>query len=267
MNFVVAFKGEAQPLIDFYQLAKVEDSPYPLFRNDQHSLIISGLGRDRAVSATTALHQVTNKPNLGWINLGIAGHGSIEIGEALIAGKITDDSSDESFYPPQIFEHSFAVSCLQTCSKPCSNYQPDLGYDMEAHAFYRIACQFSIRELVQVIKIVSDNPDHDLNQVNPKEVSAMIETCLKEIDALVNQIDTASLSMKSDDDLSEIIQKIQCVHSFSVTHRHQLNDLLRQAKSLEVDLDEIEEIIARASNARDAMQKVTHFLKPKRILG
>jgi hypothetical protein len=266
MNFVVAFKGEAQPLIDFYQLPKVGDSPYPLFRNDQHSLVISGLGRDKAVSATTVLHQVTNKANLGWMNLGISGHGSLGFGEAFIAGKVIDDSSEESFYPPQIFEHSFAVSCLQTCSKPCSNYQPNLGYDMEAHAFYRTACQFSIRELVQVIKIVSDNPDHDLNQVNPKEVPAMMETRLKEIDTLVKQIDTASLSMKSDDELSEIIQKIQSVHSFSVTHVHQLHDLLRQAKSLGVDLGEIEEIIAKASNARDAMQKVTHFLEPKRIL-
>ena len=267
MNFVVAFKGEAQPLIDFYQLEKLENTPYPLFQNDQHCLIISGLGRDRAISATTALHQVTNKPNLGWMNLGVAGHGSLKIGEAFIASKITDDSKDECFYPPQIFEHSFAVSGLQTCFKPCSNYQQDLGYDMEAHGFYRTACQFSIRELVQVIKIVSDNPDHDLNQVNPKEVSAMIETCLKEIDALVNQIDTASLSMKSDDELREIIQKIQSVHSFSVTHTHQLHDLLRQAKSLGVNLAELEEIIAKASNARDAMQKVTHFLQPKRILG
>ena len=267
MNFVVAFKGEAQPLTDFYQLAKVNDFPYPLFRNDQHSLIISGLGRDRAVSATTALHQVTNKPNLGWINLGIAGHGSIEIGEALIAGKITDDSSIESFYPPQIFEHSFAVSGLQTCSRPCSNYQPDLGYDMEAHAFYRTACQFSIRELVQVIKLVSDNPDHDLNQVNPKEVPAMIERHVEAIDHLVTQTDTASIAMQSNAEVSEIIQKIQSVHSFSVTHTHQLNDLLRQAKSLGVDFGEIEEIIAKASNARDAMQKVTHFLEPKRILG
>jgi hypothetical protein len=267
MNFVVAFKGEAQPLIDFYQLEKVGDSPYPLFRNDQHSLIISGLGRDRATSATTALHQVTKKDNLGWMNLGIAGHGSIEIGEAFIAGKITDDSKDECFYPPQIFEHSFAVSCLQTCSKPCSNYQPDLGYDMEAHAFYRTACQFSIRELVQVIKIVSDNPDHDLNQVNPKEVPGMIEKCLKEIDTLVKQIDATSFAMKSDNELVEGYQRAQSIHSFSVTHTHQLHDLLRQAKSLGVDLGEIEEIIAKASNARDAMQKVTHFLEPKRILG
>ena len=267
MNFVVAFQGEAQPLIDFYQLEKVEDAPYPLFRNDQHCLIISGLGKNRAISATTALYQVTNKPNLGWMNLGIAGHGSLEVGKVFIAGKVIDESSDESFYPPQIFEHSFAVSCLQTYSKPCSNYQPDLGYDMEAHAFYRTACKFTIRELIQVIKIVSDNPDHDLNQVNPKEVPAMIETRLKEIDALVNQVDTASLSMNSDDEVSEIIQRIQSVHSFSVTHTHQLNDLFRQAKSLGVNLAELEEIIAKASNARDAMQKATHFLEHKRILG
>ena len=267
MDFVVAFQGEAQPLIDFYQLEKVEDAPYPLFRNDQHFLIISGLGRDRAVSATTALHQITNKPNLGWMNLGIAGHGSLKIGEAFIAGKITDDSSDESFYPPQIFEHSFAVSCLQTCSKPCSNYQPDLGYDMEAHAFYRTACKFTIRELVQVIKIVSDNPDHDLNQVNPKKVPAMIEENLKAIDLLVTQIDTASFTMQSDKEVGEVCQRVQALHSFSVTQVHQLRELLRQAKSIGVDLVEIEEIISRASNARDAMQKATHFLEPKRILG
>jgi len=95
----------------------------------------------------------------------------------------------------------------------------------------------------------------------------MVETRLKEIDALVNQIDTASFAMRSDNELVEICQRAQSMHSFSVTHTHQLHELLRQAKSLEVDLDEIEEIIARASNARDAMQKVTHFLKPIRILG
>lgn len=267
MNFVVAFKGEAQPLIHFHQLKKVEDAPYPLFRNDQHSLIISGLGRDRVISATTALHQETNKPNLGWMNLGIAGHGGLGFGEAFIAGKVIDESSEEAFYPPQIFEHSFGVSCLQTCSHPSTQYQPNLGFDMEAHAFYRTTCQFSIRELVQVIKIVSDNPDHDLNQFNTKGVPAMIERHLKEIDALVKQIDTASFAMRSDNELVEVCQRAQSMHSFSVTQRHQLHDLLRQAKSIGVDLVEIEEIIAGASNARDATQKVAHFLDPKRILG
>ena len=267
MNFVVAFKGEAQPLIDFYQLEKVENSPYPLFRNDQHCLIISGLGRDRAISATTALHLVTNKPNLGWMNLGIAGHGGLEVGEVFIAGKIIDESSDESFYPPQIFEHSFAVSCLQNCSKPCSIYQPNLGYDMESHGFYKTASQYSIRELVQVIKIVSDNPDHDLNQVNPKKVPAIIEGNLKAIDLLVTQIDTASFTMQSDKEVGEVCQRVQALHSFSVTRVHQLRDLLRQAKSLGVNLAEVEKIIAGTSNANDAMQKVTHLLEPKRILG
>ena len=95
----------------------------------------------------------------------------------------------------------------------------------------------------------------------------MIEKCLKEIDTLVKQIDTTSFAIRSDNELVEGYQRAQSIHSFSVTHRHQLHDLLRQAKSLGVDLGEIEEIIARASNARDAMQKVTHFLEPKRILG
>jgi len=114
MNFVVAFKGEAQPLIDFYQLEKVEDAPYPLFRNDQHCLIISGLGRDSATSATSALHLVTNKPNLGWMNLGVAGHGSLEVGEALSLAK----SSMKAVMNPFIL-HKFLNTRLQSvCYKP-----------------------------------------------------------------------------------------------------------------------------------------------------
>lgn len=267
MNFVVAFKGEALPLIDFYRMEKRVHSAHSVFQNEHHKLILSGPGRKNAISATETLFQMNDLKNQGWINVGVAGHGSLAVGESFLCGKVLDDSSAECFYPPQIFEHSFGVSSLTTCSKPSSNYQIDMGFDMEAHAFYKTASKFSIRELVQVIKIVSDNPDYDLNQVNPKGVPAMIERHLEEIDVLVKQIDTASLTMQSDDEVDKICEKIKSMHSFSVTHRHQLHDLLRQAKNLGVDLDEIEGIISKASIARDAMKEVTHFLEPKRILG
>jgi adenosylhomocysteine nucleosidase len=259
MNFLVAFTAEARPVIDFYRLTKIEHSPCPIFRNDQHFLIICGMGREKSISATKTLNQVTKETNLGWINLGIAGHGSLKIGKAYIAGKVIDDRSEESFYPPQIF--------VQTCSHPSTQYQPNLGFDMEAHAFYKTASKFSIRELVQVIKIVSDNPDHNLNKFNIKAASAMIERHLEEIDALVKQIDTASLAMQSNDELGEIIKRVQSIHSFSVTRTHQLHDQLRNGKSLGVDLSEIEELIASASDASDAIRKVTHILESKRILG
>jgi adenosylhomocysteine nucleosidase len=266
MNFVVAFKGEAQPIIHFYQLEKVEHSPYPIFCNDQHSLILSGLGRDHAVSATTALHQVTKKDNLGWMNLGIAGHGNLTLGEAFLSGKIVDDISDKSFYPPQIYQHSLKISTLQTCSQPSSNYDQDLGFDMEAHAFYKTASKFSIRELVQVIKIVSDNPTHKHDQINPSEVPEMIYGHLKGIDALVKQIDEASTTMQPDLELDQICKRLEGMHSFSVTRVHQLHDLLRHAKAMGLKLSQIEELIISATDAGDAIKKAAHFVEPHRTL-
>ncbi len=266
MNFVVAFKGEAQPIIDFYRLKKVEDSPCPIFRNDHHSLIMSGLGREKAVSATQVLNQITRKANQGWINIGIAGHGSLEIGEAFVGGKIIDDSNNECFYPPQVFEHSFEVSSIITCTKPSSNYQTNLGFDMEAHAFYKTACQFSSRELVQVIKIVSDNPAHSHDQIKPNEVPVMIDSHLQKIDALVKQIDEASTTMQPDLELDQLCEKLKGMHSFSVTRAHQLHDLLRHAKAIGLKLSQIEELIISATDARDAIKKAAHFVEPHRTL-
>ena len=99
MNFVVAYLGEAQPVIDYYGLKKVDHASIPLFQNDQHSLVLSGLGKNSATSATENLSRSTNNPNGGWINLGIAGHGSLAKGDLFIAGKILDDHAKRPFTP------------------------------------------------------------------------------------------------------------------------------------------------------------------------
>ena len=43
MNFVVALKAEATPLVDFFELVKENAaSPFPIFANDRHRLVLSG---------------------------------------------------------------------------------------------------------------------------------------------------------------------------------------------------------------------------------
>jgi len=264
MNFVVAFKGEAHPLIDFYQMEKRVHSTHSVFQNEHHTLILSGPGRKNAISATETLFQMEDLKNQGWINLGIAGHGSLAIGEAFLSGKVMDDSSAECFYPPQIFEHSFGVSSLTTCSKPSSNYEMDMGFDMEAHAFYKTASQFSIRELVQVIKIVSDNPIHGLEKVKTKDVTKWMNQHMEELDELVAQIDAASATLQPDLELETLFSKLQQMHSFSATRRYQLHNLLLHAKATGVKMSKIEELFASANEAKDAMKKANQFLEPYR---
>ena len=267
MNFIVAFLAEAQPVIDFYRLVKTDVSPGSMFKNDQHCLLISGLGKDRAASATKLLGQSKVRKYEGWLNLGIAGHGSLAKGDAFIAGKIVDDKSEEVFYPPQICQSSLPVSSLCTSSSPVTQYEPEMGYDMEAHSFFREASKFSFRELVQVVKIVSDTPSQSIEKILPQEATEMISLHMRDVDELVCQIDQMAMELQPDEQIEEISKEILTIHHFSVTRSHQLHELLRHAKMLGVDLDEIKNLVSFSPNAKEALEKIRIQIEPYRKLG
>jgi len=267
MNFVVAFLAEAQPVIDFYRLVKTDLSPGSMFQNDQHCLLISGLGKDRAASATKLLGQSKAGKNEGWLNLGIAGHGSLAKGDAFLAGKIIDDKSEEVFYPPQICQSSLPVSSLCTSSSPVTQYEPEMGYDMEAHSFFREASKFSFRELVQVVKIVSDTPSQPIEKIRPQKATEMISLHMRDVDELVSQIDQLALEVQPDAQIEKMAQEFLTVHHFSVTRSHQLRELLRHAKMLGVDLDEIKDLVSFSPNAKQAIDKIKTQIEPHRKLG
>jgi hypothetical protein len=267
MNFVVAFLAEAKQVIDFYRLVKTDVPSGAMFQNDQHCLLISGLGKDRAATATKLLGQSKAKKNEGWLNLGIAGHGSLAKGDAFIAGKIIDDKSEEVFYPPPISHSSLPVSSLCTSSSPVTQYEPGMGYDMEAHSFYREASRFSFRELVQVVKIVSDTPSQPIEKIRPREATEMIASHMNQLDQLVRQIDQLALEVQPDEQIEKMTKEILTVHHFSVTRSHQLRELLRHAKMLGVDLDQIKNLVSLSPDAKQALEKIKIQIEPHRKLG
>lgn len=267
MNFVVAYKAEALPLIDFYRLKKIHHPASLIYQNDHHSLIISGPGKDNVTSAIENLLNLNGSQNQAWLNLGIAGHESLAKGEIFIAAKIQSEPNEEIFYPPQIYSHSISTSCLITLDTPSSDYRDGMGFDMEAYAFYKTASNYSIRELIQVIKIVSDNPSDSLESFTPKEVPGLIAAHIDKVDELVKEIEEASEIIKTDNDIQVASDKFQKLHHFSATRTHQLNELVHHSKILGLDLCEIEEIIKSASDAGDAIKKVTSLLSPHRKLG
>ena len=98
MNFVVAFKAEALPLIDFYSLKK-DSSPRVTNLSKRSSLlIISGPGKDNAAtSAKKTFLKLNGSQNQAWLNLGIAGHESLPK-EIFIAAKIRDEMKKYSIH-------------------------------------------------------------------------------------------------------------------------------------------------------------------------
>jgi len=266
MNFVVAFPAEAQPIIEFYQLEKRNVPNALVFQKDQHALTLSGMGRDKAASATHHLAEYLGKRDLGWINLGIAGHGSLELGDAFLASKITDDANKEAYYPPQVYGHSLSISTLHTSTHPVTQYEQGEGYDMEAHAFYQAANTWSTRELIQVIKIVSDNPASPVEQVQPKKASRMIAAQMGKIDEIVRQMDATAKDLLPDPHLENFRKDILSLHSFSVTRTHQLKDLLRHAQALGVEMQQIKELVKNAANAKDSIAQLKALLVPHQKL-
>ncbi len=92
MNFVVALQAEACPLIDHYGLKRSSGSPFRTFENQNHRLVISGIGTIRCAAATGYLLGLLPSRNEGLVNLGIAGHGQLEKGSLFIANRVSLDS-------------------------------------------------------------------------------------------------------------------------------------------------------------------------------
>ena len=142
-----------------------------------------------------------------------------------------------------------------------------MGYDMEAHSFYREASRFSFRELVQVVKIVSDTPSRPIEKIRPREATEMIASHMNQLDQLVRQIDQLALEVQPDAQIEKMAQEILSLQHFSVTRTHQLRELLRHTKMLGVDLDQIKNLVSLSPDAKQALEKIKILIEPHRKLG
>jgi hypothetical protein len=267
MNFVVALKAEASPLIECFKLAKESaPSPFPVFANERHQLVLSGVGKELSAKATSYLSDRFPQPNQSWLNFGLAGHGTLELGTAFLANRILDDGGENAFYPTQLLDHSLEPSALQTCSSPVSDYPDPIGYDMEASAFCANASLVSIRELIQVVKIVSDNPDHPVGSFDRSSVGTLIEGALPTILPVIEQLEDFALEIAPSPDLAELVDSALAHHPFSETQRHQTRKLLTHARALGFPEKDALKAITGAKSAKQAISELRQSIEQHRVL-
>ena len=138
INLVIALDCEAKPLIDRFDLKRQQEHVYPLYTSDNIQLIVSGVGKLNAATATGYLAGLTKEP-AAWLNIGIAGHKKHGIGNSYLTHKIIDKHSDRCWYPAFTFKSSIATDTLCTFENAVTEYHDDLLHDMEASAFYQAA--------------------------------------------------------------------------------------------------------------------------------
>lgn len=193
LRFVIAFKIEAEPLIEHYVLSrKKKIGLFPVYGGDNHALVLSGLGSEAAAGATDALYNEYGSPdNTLWLNIGVAGHTNLPLGTVVLANRIINRASGEHWPTVQPCSYTMASSELITVSAPENHYLPHTLYDMEAAGFYTAARQYAPAQWVQCLKVVSDNKQSPLDIFSTQQAGELMqqsrETLLQCINTLTRQ--------------------------------------------------------------------------------
>ena len=192
IHFFCALLCEANPIIENYNLIKSDK--YNLFNiylsaDKEITLTLTGIGKSNMAKAVNYHHECVNtSSNNIWLNIGIAGHKNIEIGEIRLVNKITDDEDKLSWYPQIIFDPPCDCLDLVSLKSPSTKYKSCL-YDMEASGFYQMAVKFGTSELIHSLKIISDNSKKTISEINKKNIEFIVKNKINVIEKLLAELE------------------------------------------------------------------------------
>lgn len=183
LAIVCALFAEAKPLIDHFQLRKKQGYfPFSIFENDNMSLIISGVGKYAAATALSYISALWHTSFLSYLNVGIAGHKSLDLGTLCIPSKVIHPGSKKDFYPALMLDIGAKVEPLYTLDKPTDDYFEKALFDMEAYEFFNCGIRFTTLEHLVSLKVVSDNEKNPANQLTAPYVANLIKEHIDAID-------------------------------------------------------------------------------------
>ena len=160
------------------------------------------------------------------LNIGIAGHRLADLGRCFLADKIVNTCTGRKFYPQFPFRHGYATAAVLSLSKPQTDYIDASLYEMEAAGFYEIASRFSSSELTHSLKIVSDNGQTSLEDINVDLVGDWLAEQLPDIGLLIGQLKACRRQLVGDDDGQ--YQQLLMQYHFTASGAVKLKSLLQK---------------------------------------
>jgi len=264
VNFVVALSCEAKPIISHFNLSKSDSTLFKIYSNQNHSiwLIISGIGSSASSRATKHL-ALASEADMGtaWLNIGIGGHKDLPLATAILAQRIVDSKTEQSWFPQLVFDPPCLTASVKTVEKPDFNYPDDNVVEMEASGFYSAAESYSTREMVHCMKIISDNSQSPAGKITAAMVDKLISRNLSIIKELVRKLQF--LSMKEQERTSDppFLQECLSLWHFTVTQTHQLKSLLRKWLLLQPGKNVLDVLLTDCKDSRNVIQRLDLHLK------
>lgn len=232
VNLVVALPCEAAPLIERLRMRRAGDAP-PVYENDDGArLAVCGIGPRPAAAAVERLARGGGGEGpTAWLNVGIAGHRSLRVGEGVLAGKITEAASGNSAYPPPVLA-GFPIGEVITVERPERDYPLDAAYEMEAFGFHAAASRRAALELVQCCKIISDNPGTDIERVTAATARELVHAAADRLLDLVGQLRALAGGLRGALAAPPGYEELRASARLTVTQRRRLMLLCRQCRAL-----------------------------------
>ena len=227
INIICALQCEAQPLISFFRLKRdMHSRSFSLYTNATMSLTISGVNKINAAAGVAYSHAyLGTAPDDIWLNVGIAGHSTLAIGQAVIAHKISDQSNRQTFYPQILPDVSCPTAELISVEQVANDYGTSM-YDMEASGFYATASRFATTELIHSFKVISDNRLNPNPRFSKSFVSGLIEKNVITLEQFISRLQTLSGQLETTD--CQSIDAFLSQWHFTQYERHQLTAILHR---------------------------------------
>lgn len=188
INLAVALPAEAKPLIRHFSLRRQQpDGTCPLYLGARMALVMTGCGAEAMRRGVDFLSGAVSRQDAYWLNLGIAGHGSLTRGTCLFATRIIAPGSGRRWQLPAPRIPGIAHSPLQCTESAESNYAPETGYDMESVGFATALSAIGALDRAAVLKVVSDGPNHPSGEINGRMVGDLVQLTIPVIGRLLQR--------------------------------------------------------------------------------
>ena len=259
---VVALPAEAKPLIAHLALKRLQpDFGFPVYRGDRLALVVSGPGKTSAAAATAHVHAVCGFPAQSiWLNLGVAGHAALPLGEAFLAQPITDSSTRRVWHPPLAFAPPCRTMPLTTYDLPVADYPDDTACDMEGAGFFPVATRFSTSELVQCLKVISDNPQSPASELNARRVRQLIADRMSIVDTLIRRLDVLADRLAAMELPQGIVARYTSRWHFTTEQERHLKSLLCRWRALSIEADLWTDELEPLANARAVLEGLENHI-------
>ncbi len=191
LNIVTAFEAEARPFIEHLGLMREQaNAEFKIYTAHRVNLGISGMGRGNAEKMTRYLcsksRSEAGNGEFAWLNFGIAGAGSLALGDLVCASTVTSSVSGQKWTLAPVQQYTGRTGDVFTVEQPVSDYQEDCIYDMESAGVLAVLESCSPTGVIMIAKLVSDNPHYPVNSITREVIRDRIHEHRSKIASLAD---------------------------------------------------------------------------------